>query len=320
MQEYKRNAMAYRSGQALRGKAGRGTGTSDMRILTTYRRSLAALTALPLALGAGAARAVDEGLPALPVIGEPVDRGMGFQTPTTSLARDIIWLEGMLMVILTAITIFVVGLLGWVIYRYNRHANPTPATFTHHSRLEVTWTVVPILILVFIGIFSLPILFKQQTMPEADVTIKVTGYQWHWGYEYPDHGFEFLSFMLAREELAEHGYEDRHYLLATDTSMVVPVGKTVLVQVTAADVIHAWTIPSFGVKQDGIPGRLAELWFLPEEEGIYFGQCSELCGINHAYMPITVKVVSEEEYEAWLDRAIVAYGGIPREQDLAAAE
>ncbi len=283
-----------------------------------YLRKLGA--ALPLAMVAPAAWALDEGLPVLPVIGEPVARGTGFHTPVTSLARDIIWLEGMLMVILTAITLLVVGLLGWVIWRYNAQANPTPATFTHHSKLEVTWTVVPILILVFIGAFSLPILFKQQTMPEADVTIKVTGYQWHWGYEYPDHDFEFLSFMLDREDLAAHGYEDRHYLLATDTSMVVPVNRNVLVQVTAADVIHSWTIPSFGVKQDGIPGRLGELWFRAEQEGVFFGQCSELCGVNHAYMPITVKVVSEEEYEAWLDRAIEAYGGTPREQDLAAAE
>ena len=293
-----------------------GTGTQDMRIANPFIPLAAALAALM----PGAAKALDEGLPELPIIGQPVDRGMGFQTPVTSLARDIIWLEGMLMVILTLITIFVVALLGWVIYRYNRKANPTPATFTHNSPLEVAWTVVPILILVFIGIFSLPILFKQQRMPEADVTIKVTGYQWHWGYEYPDHGFEFLSFMLARDELEAHGYDQRQYLLATDTSMVVPVNQTVLVQVTAADVIHAWTVPSFGVKQDGIPGRLAELWFRAEEEGIYFGQCSELCGINHAYMPITVKVVSEEEYEAWLDRAIDAYGGIPRQTDLAAAE
>ena len=283
-----------------------------------YLRKLGA--ALPLAMVAPAAWALDEGLPVLPVIGEPVARGTGFHTPVTSLARDIIWLEGMLMVILTASTLLVVGLLGWVIWRYNAQANPTPATFTHHSKLEVTWTVVPILILVFIGAFSLPILFKQQTMPDADVTIKVTGYQWHWGYEYPDHDFEFLSFMLDREDLAAHGYEDRHYLLATDTSMVVPVNRNVVVQVTAADVIHSWTIPSFGVKQDGIPGRLGELWFRAEEEGIFFGQCSELCGVNHAYMPITVKVVSEEEYEAWLDRAIEAYGGTPREQDLAAAE
>jgi cytochrome c oxidase subunit 2 len=139
-------------------------------------------------------------------------------------------------------------------------------------------------------------------MPEADVTIKVTGYQWYWGYEYVDHGVEFSQFMLAREDLAEHGYTDDLYLLATDTAMVVPVGKNVVLQITAADVIHSWTIPAFGVKQDAVPGRLAQLWFNAEQEGIYFGQCSELCGISHAYMPITVKVVSEEEYLAWLER------------------
>ncbi len=275
---------------------------------------------LPVVVLAPSAQALDAGLPDLPVIGEPVPGGTGFHVPVTDLARDIIWLEGMLMVILTAITLLVVGLLGWVIWRYNARANPVPATFTHHSRLEVTWTVVPILILVFIGAFSLPILFKQQTMPDADLTIKVTGYQWHWGYEYPDHGFEFLSFMLDRDQLSEHGYDDRHFLLATDTAMVVPVDTNVLVQVTAADVIHSWTIPSFGVKQDGIPGRLAELWFNADREGIYFGQCSELCGVNHAYMPITVKVVSAEAYEAWLDQAIDYYGGVPRVRSLATAD
>ncbi|WP_420796875.1 cytochrome c oxidase subunit II [Alkalilacustris brevis] len=267
-------------------------------------------------IAAGMAAAESQ-LSDLPVIGAPADRNMNFQPAVTELKRDIIWLDSMLMWILTAITILVLGLLLYVILRYNSRMNPTAARFTHNSPIEVTWTVVPILILVFIGAFSLPILFKQQEIPEADVTIKTTGYQWYWGYEYPDHDFGFLSFMLERDELAEHGYDDEHYLLATDTAMVVPVNRTVVLQVTAADVIHSWTIPSFGVKQDGVPGRLAELWFKAEEEGIYFGQCSELCGINHAYMPITVKVVSEEEYEAWLDRAIDQYGGTPRNAELA---
>ena len=178
----------------------------------------------------------------------------------------------------------------------------------------------PILILVFIGSFSLPVLFNQQEIPEADVTIKATGYQWYWGYEYPDHEFAFDSFLLQREELAEYGYNDDEYLLATDAAMVVPVGKTIVVQVTGADVIHSWTIPAFGVKQDGIPGRLAELWFRADTEGVYFGQCSELCGKDHAYMPITVKVVSEEAYEAWLDGAIQEYAGKPRSLTVASAE
>ncbi|MEL6607517.1 MAG: cytochrome c oxidase subunit II [Pseudomonadota bacterium] len=247
----------------------------------------------------------------LETIGKPVDGAMGFQPAATELARDLQWLDGMLLVIITAISLFVTVLLALVVVRYNSRANKTPATFTHNSPLEVAWTVVPILILVFIGAFSLPVLFKQQEIPEADVTIKVTGYQWYWGYEYVDHEFAFDSFMLAKEDLAANGYAEDEYLLATDTSVVVPVGKTIVMQVTGGDVIHSWTIPSFGVKQDAVPGRLAELWFAAEKEGVYFGQCSELCGKDHAYMPITVKVVSEEVYEQWLTEAVDLYAGDP---------
>lgn len=250
---------------------------------------------------------------ALQIIGAPKPGGIGFQPAATELARDLQWLDGMILVIITAITIFVCALLAIVILRYNRKANPVPGTFTHNSPIEVAWTIVPIVILVFIGAFSLPVLFKQQEIPVGDINIKVTGYQWYWGYEYTDHEFGFESFMLSRDQLEEYGYSQDEYLLATDTAVVVPVGKTVVMQVTAADVIHSWTIPAFGVKQDGIPGRLAQLWFAAEKEGIYFGQCSELCGKDHAYMPITVKVVSEEAYEAWLDGAIEEYGGTPRE-------
>ena len=255
---------------------------------------------------------------ALETIGKPVDGLMGFQPAVTELARDLQWLDDLLLVIITLITLFVIALIAYVIVRYNRKANPTPATFTHHTPIEIAWTVIPIVILVFIGAFSLPVLFKQQEIPEADVTIKVTGYQWYWGYEYVDHEFAFDSFMLARDELEEYGYAQDEYLLATDTAVIVPINKTVVMQVTAADVIHSWTIPSFGVKQDAVPGRLAELWFKAEKEGIYFGQCSELCGKDHAYMPITVKVVSEEAYEAWLNDAIEEYAGRPAELRLAA--
>ncbi|MCC5988523.1 MAG: cytochrome c oxidase subunit II [Pararhodobacter sp.] len=242
-----------------------------------------------------------ETMQGLEVRGAPEPSGIALQEPATSLMREVLWLDNMLLWIITPITILVLGLLLWVILFHNRRMNPTPARFTHNSPLEVAWTLVPVLILIVIGSFSVPALFRQQVMPEADVTIKVTGYQWHWGYEYVDHDVEFLSFMLERDELAEHGYEDRHYLLATDTAVVVPVGRNVVMQVTAADVIHSWTIPAFGVKQDGVPGRLAELWFNVDEEGIYFGQCSELCGQAHAYMPITVHAVSEEAYIAWLE-------------------
>ena len=259
-------------------------------------------TAAGLVMAGGAALAQD-GLDNLEVIGAPVPDGIGFQPAATELARDLQWLDGMLLVIITAISLFVVGLLAWVILRYNSKSNPTPATFTHNSPLEVAWTVVPIVILVFIGAFSLPVLFKQQEIPEADLTIKVTGYQWYWGYEYVDDGVYFDSFMLAEDELEDFGYDQSLFRLATDTAVVVPVGATVVMNVTGGDVIHSWTIPAFGVKQDAVPGRLAQLWFAAEQEGVYFGQCSELCGKDHAYMPITVKVVSQEVYDEWLATA-----------------
>ncbi len=245
----------------------------------------------------------------LQIVGAPVAGGIGFQPAATVLARDVQWLDGMLLVIITAISLFVMGLLAYVILRYNERANPTPARFTHNSPLEVAWTVIPIVILVFIGAFSLPVLFKQQTIPEADVNIKVTGYQWYWGYEYTDDEVYFESFMIGQganlndetiAELADAGYPPEAFALATDTSVVVPVGATVVMTVTGADVIHSWAMPAFGVKQDAVPGRLAQLWFAAEREGIYFGQCSELCGKDHAFMPITVKVVSQEEYDRWL--------------------
>jgi cytochrome c oxidase subunit 2 len=279
--------------------------------LTAKISSLTA--ALWAGLSASAAQAQDS-FEGLPVIGRPIDQGIGFQPAATKLARDLQWLDGLLLVIITAITLFVLGLLTWIILRYNKRANPNPASFTHNSPLEVTWTVVPILILVFIGAFSLPVLFDQQEIPEGDVTIKATGYQWYWGYEYPDNDIAFESFMLTRDELEDYGYTQDDYLLATNTAMVIPTGKTVVVQVTAADVIHSWTIPAFGVKQDGVPGRLAELWFEVDEgnEGVYFGQCSELCGKDHAYMPITVKAVTQAEYDAWLERAAEEFAGKPR--------
>jgi len=267
-----------------------------MRLLTTLLGLLATFMALPASAQEG-----------LEIIGVPKDRGIAFQPAVTELAQGIQRLDGILLVIITIISIFVIALVAWSILRFNRRANPTPATFTHNSPLEVAWTLIPIVILIFIGSFSLPTLFKQQEIPEADITIKVTGYQWYWGYEYVDHGFGFDSFLLQKDELEDHGYSQSEWLLATDTAVVVPVGKTIVMQVTAADVIHSWTIPAFGVKQDGVPGRLAELWFNAEREGVYFGQCSELCGKDHAYMPITVKVVSQEVYDDWLKGAIEEY-------------
>lgn len=272
------------------------------------------LTSLAAVVAGGAAAAQD-----LPIIGQPVQGAVGFQPAATELASDVQWLDGMILVIITAITIFVMALLLICIVRFNRRANPKPGVFTHNTPVEVAWTVIPIIILVFIGAFSLPVLFKQQEIPEAEVLVKATGYQWYWGYEYPDEGIQFESYMIgadtgnqlteeSSQQLAEAGYSDQQFLLATDTAVVIPTGKVVVVQVTGADVIHAWAMPAFGVKQDAVPGRLAQLWFKVEEgmEGTYFGQCSELCGLNHAYMPITVKAVTQAEYDAWLAENKVA--------------
>ena len=279
-------------------------------------RMIARLTGL-MAIVMGLPVAAQDGLE---IIGKPVDKLLGFQPPVTELARDVQWLDDMVLWVIVAITLLVTALLAYVIVRYNQKANPNPSSFTHNSPLEVAWTVVPIVVLVFIGAFSLPVLFKQQEIPEGDIHIKVTGYQWYWGYEYTDHEFGFDSFMIGEgqvlndeveAELIAAGYSRDEFLLATDTSVVVPVNKVVVMDVTGADVIHSWTIPAFGVKQDAVPGRIAQLWFKAEKEGVYFGQCSELCGKSHAYMPITVKVVSQEVYDAWLAGAIDEYAGTP---------
>ncbi|PRX38297.1 cytochrome c oxidase subunit 2 [Meinhardsimonia xiamenensis] len=283
-----------------------------MRMTTALRAfsGLAAMGSTFLAAGIAAAQDQFEGLAS---IGKPQDAGTGFQPAATKLARDLQWLDGMILVIITAIVILVLTLLALVILRYNKRMNPNPARFTHNTPLEVTWTVVPIGILVFIGAFSLPVLFEQQEIPEGDIVIKVTGYQWYWGYEYPEEGIAFDAFMLQKDELADYGYSEDEYLLAASNAVVVPTGKKIVMQVTGADVIHSWTIPAFGVKQDAVPGRLAELWFEvdPGNEGVYFGQCSELCGKDHAYMPIVVKAVTEAEYEAWLAKAKEEFAALP---------
>jgi cytochrome c oxidase subunit 2 len=294
-----------------------------MRLPFSLLAALTALTALPALAQEG-----------LGIVGAPEQGKMGFQPAATELARDLQWLDGMINVIIIAIVLLVTVLIAVVAVRYNRRANATPAKFTHNSPIEIAWTIIPIVILVFIGAFSLPVLFKQQEIPEGEINIKVTGYQWYWGYEYTDHDFAFDSYMIGapatggdnrmtpevEAQLVEAGFTKDEFLLATDTSVVVPVGKTVVMTVTGSDVIHSWTIPAFGVKQDAVPGRLAQLWFKAEKEGIYFGQCSELCGQAHAYMPITVKVVSEAEYETWLDGAIAEYAGTPRDVNVALAE
>lgn len=269
-----------------------------------------------------------DNLQGLETIGTPTEGLLGFQPAVTPVARDIHWLDNMVLVVITIVTIFVMGLMLWVFIRYNKRANPEPARFTHNSVIEVLWTIVPIIILIVIGSFSLPTLFKQLEVPESDLTIKITGSQWYWTYEYVEEEFAFDSYMIGQPAtlpdgvqpyvlndgvsaaLAEYGYSDADWLLATDTAVVVPVGAVVRLQITGADVIHAWAIPAFGVKMDAVPNRLAETWFQAEQEGIYFGQCSELCGKDHTYMPITVKVVSQDAYDAWLTGAVAEYASL----------
>lgn len=266
-----------------------------MRLLSTLNASVAAGLGLIMP-GAALAQALE-------IIGAPVPRGTEHQFAATDIARDLQWLDHMILVIITAIVVFVTALLLYIIVRFNKKANPTPAKFTHNTPLEIAWTLIPILILVFIGSFSLPALFKQQEIPVADITIKATGNQWYWSYEYPDQGISFDSFRLEKDQLEAAGYPKEDYLLATDTAVVIPIGKKIVVQVTGADVIHAWAMPAFGVMQSAVPGRLGQLWFTAEKEGIYFGQCTTLCGKDHAYMPITVKVVSQEAYDKWVEQA-----------------
>ncbi|WP_238934930.1 cytochrome c oxidase subunit II [Maricaulis parjimensis] len=229
--------------------------------------------------------------------GQPTDGNLGFQPAVTPIMERINEFHNLLLWIIIPITIFVMGLLLWVMIRYNRKANPTPSKNSHNTLLEVVWTAVPILILVVIAVFSFPLLYFQDEIPEADFTIKATGYQWYWGYEYPDQDVpEYISTMVAEEDLAEGQLRN----LSVDYPLVVPVGATVRLQVTAADVIHNWAMPAFGTKMDAIPGRINEAWFQVNEEGTYYGQCSELCGIRHAFMPIEVHAVSQDVFDAWV--------------------
>ncbi len=246
--------------------------------------------------------------------GQPTDWGLGFQDSVSPVMDDLVWFDNFLLVLITAISLFVLALLIFIMVRFNAKSNPEPSKTTHNTFIEVVWTVVPILILVVVAVPSFRLLYKQMEIPEADLTIKAIGYQWYWGYEYPDHdGLFFESLMLEDDELAE----GQPRLLATDTDVVVPVNATVRLQITSEDVIHAWAIPSFGVKMDAVPGRLNETWFRATEVGTYYGQCSELCGIRHAYMPITVKVVTQEEFDEWILWAKEEYAAAPAAYDVA---
>ncbi len=254
--------------------------------------------------------AAQDALKGLPIVGAPISEGMGFQPAATVTAREQQWLDHMLLLLCIGVVALVVVLLAIVLVRFNQRANPTPSRFTHNTPLEIAWTLLPVLILVVLGSFSLPVLFKQEEIPAGDIHIKVTGNQWFWSYEYPDEGISFDAFMLGRDKLEEAGYTQDEYRLAADNAVVIPVGKTVVVQVTASDVIHAWFVPAFAVQHSAVPGRIGVLWFNAEREGVYFGQCTTLCGKDHAFMPITIKVVSEAEYNDWVARTKTAELGV----------
>ena len=235
---------------------------------------------------------------------QPKDWQLGFQNPASDGMRDIVnFHNNLLLPIIIAISVFVLFLMLYACVKFRASANPNPSKRTHNVTVEILWTLIPCLILIVMAVPSFKILYKQDTIPKADLTIKAVGYQWYWGYEYPDENIIFESYMIEEKDLRA----DQPRLLAVDNEVVVPVDKVVKVLITANDVLHAWALPSFGVKRDAVPGRINETWFKAEKTGTYYGQCSELCGIKHAFMPITVKVVSEEEYQEWLSEARVKF-------------
>jgi cytochrome c oxidase subunit 2 len=225
------------------------------------------------------------------------------QDAATPVMENIISFHNLLLVIITIITLFVLALLVVVVVKFNAKANPVPSRTTHNTLIEVAWTLIPVLILVAIAVPSFRLLFQQLDLPKADLTVKATGKQWYWSYSYPDNGkFEFDSLMAA---------DKQPRLLGVDNEMVVPVNKVIRVQTTGADVIHAFAVPSFGIKIDSIPGRLNETWFKATKVGMYYGQCSELCGKDHAFMPIAVRVVNDQEFAAWVEAAKKKYATNP---------
>ncbi len=257
------------------------------------------ITKLPMAAFVGVAMA-GYGVQAWAAdkMGQPTDGAIDFQPAATDLRQRVIDFHNMLLWILTGIVLLVLGLLLWIVIRYNRRANPVPARFTHNSALEVAWTAVPVLILLFIAIFSFRLLFDYHDMPAPYMTVKANGYQWQWGYEYPDQKIsEEISAILPKDKADAAGVP---YMLATTQPMVVPVNQVIRVLTTGEDVIHSFSVPAFGIKIDAVPGRVNETWFKANQTGTFYGQCSQLCGIDHAYMPIEVKVVSQADFDAWV--------------------
>jgi cytochrome c oxidase subunit 2 len=278
-------------------------------MLALVRMIAAALTAIPALTTPGIAAE----------FGQPTAWQLGLQKSASPVMDNLSLFHDFLLVIITLITLFVLGLLVTVIVKFNARANPVPTRTTHNTLLEVLWTVVPVAILVVIAIPSFKLLFYQLDLPQADLTVKATGKQWYWSYAYPDSKFEFDSIMLQDKD-REKMQPVPPRLLAADNAMVVPVNKVVRVQTIGADVIHAFAVPSFGVKIDAIPGRLNETWFKATREGVYYGQCSELCGKDHAFMPIEVRVVSEQAFATWLEDAKKKFASDQRPESIATAQ
>jgi len=253
-------------------------------------------------------------------LGQPSPWQIGLQESATPVMDNIIWFHDFLLYIVTGIAGFVLVLLVVVMIRFNARANPIPSRTTHNSLLEVAWTIIPIVILLVIAVPSFKLLFYQLNPPAADLTVKATGKQWYWSYSYPDNGnFEFDS-LLVREADRQKMQPEPPRLLGVDNEMVVPVNKIVHVITTVADVIHSFTVPSFGIKIDAVPGRINETWFKATREGVYYGQCSELCGKDHAFMPIAVRVVNEQAFAAWVEDAKKKYAAHdPQPQTMIAA-
>jgi len=261
-------------------------------------KRLAAMAAVIGALATGMLMAGGEG--ALAAYGQAVPWQFGLQDAATPVMDEITSFHNFLLVVISGICLFVLTLLIVVMVRFNARANPTPSRVTHNTLLEVIWTVIPVVILAVVALPSFRLLFHELSTPPADLTVKATGKQWYWTYTYPDNGkFEFDSLMLQDKDRKA----DQPRLLAVDNEMVVPVNKVVRLQTIGAEVIHSFTIPSFGVRIDAIPGRLNEAWFKATREGVYYGQCSELCGKDHAFMPIAVRVVSEQAFNEWVEAA-----------------
>jgi cytochrome c oxidase subunit 2 len=239
---------------------------------------------------------------------QPKQWQLGFQDSASQSMTEIVsFHNNILLPIIIAISVFVLFLMIYTCIRFRASKNPNPSKTTHNVAVEVLWTLIPCLILIVMAVPSFKILYNQDTIPKADVTVKAVGYQWYWGYEYPDENIIFESYMIKEDELKE----SQPRLLTVDNEVVVPVNKVVKVLITANDVLHAWALPSFGVKRDAVPGRINETWFKAEKVGTYYGQCSELCGIQHAFMPITVRVVTDEEYAIWLAEAKMKFANEP---------